>query len=292
MLKDKVELFWSKNYKILMFIPIIILVISLTLIGLKIAKTGDFFNKDVTLKGGIAATVYTEKTLTEEEIKSALDVESNIKKLVDITTGRQLGFVIEVSDLNEEQLRKILTEKLNLELNQNNFSIETTSPKLSQAFFKQLMIAIIFAFLLMGISVFITFRTFAPSIAVISAAFMDITITLAIVNLIGINISTSGIVAFLLVIGYSVDTDILLTNYAIRKREHKLFDRMFHSMKTGLTMTACACVVMIIGILVSNSIVIKEMFLIILIALITDVFSTYLTNAGILWIYCKKKNIT
>lgn len=292
MIKDKIELFWSKNYKILMFIPIIILVISLALIGIKLVETGDLFNKDVTLKGGIAATIYTEKLLTEEKVKSALAVESNIKKLGDVTTGKQLGFVIEVSDLNEEQLRTILEKKLNLELTQENFSIETTSPKLSQAFFKQLMIAILFAFLLMGLSVFITFRTFAPSIAVISAAFMDIIITLAIVNLIGLNISTSGIVAFLLVIGYSVDTDILLTNYAIRKREHKLFDRMFHSMKTGLTMTVCACAVMLIGILASNSIVIKEMFLIILIALIVDVFSTYLTNAGILWIYCKKKNIS
>ena len=292
MLKDKIELFWSKHYKLLMFIPIAILIISFILIGIKVAKTGDLFNKDVTLKGGIAATVYTEKELTEEEIKSALAVDATIKKLGDIATGKQLGFIIEVSDLAEEQLRSILKEKLNIELTTENFSIETTTPKLSQAFFKQLMIAILFAFILMGVSVYITFRTFAPSIAVISAALMDIIITLAIVNLIGINISTAGIVAFLLVIGYSVDTDILLTNYSIRKREGKLFDRMFHSMKTGLTMTACACTVMIIGLIFSNSVVIKEMFLIILIALIVDVFSTYFTNAGILWRYCKKKNIS
>lgn len=292
MLKDKIENFWSKNYRWLMFIPVVLLVISFALIGTKIAKTGDFFNKDISLKGGIAATIYTDKPLAENQIKSALGVESTIKKLGDITTGKQLGFIIEVSDLTEEQLKERLRENLHLDLNQENFSIEVTTPKLSQAFFKQLMIAIIFAFILMGISVFVTFRTFAPSIAVISAALMDIVITLATVNTIGINISTAGIVAFLLVIGYSVDTDILLTNYSIRKKEGKLFDRMLHSMKTGLTMTACAAMVMIIGLIFSNSIVIKEMFLIILIALIVDVISTYLTNAGILWIYCKKKNIS
>ena len=292
MLKDKIEDFWSRNYKWLMLLPIAILAISLILIGTKFVRTGDFFNKDVSLKGGIAATIYTNIPVTEEEIKTALGVESTIKKLGDITTGRQLGFIIEVSDLTEEQLREILTEKLSLELTSENFSIETTTPKLSEAFFKQLMIAILFAFLLMALAVFITFRTFAPSMAVVAAAFMDITITLAIINIIGINISTSGIVAFLLVIGYSVDTDILLTNYSIKKRDGKLFDRMYHSMKTGLTMTACAFAVMLIGIFVSNSIIIKEMFMIILIALIVDVISTYLTNAGILWTYCKKKNIT
>jgi preprotein translocase subunit SecF len=62
-------------------------------------------------------------------------------------------------------------------------------------------------------------------------------------------------------------------------------------MKTGLTMTAAAVSVMAVGLIFSNSIVIKEMFLIILIALIMDVPSTYLTNAGILKIYCKRKKI-
>ena len=292
MFKDKLESFWSKNYKWLMFIPVVILVISFVLIGIKVVKTGDLFEKDVSLKGGIAATVYTDKEYTEDQIKQALGVDAVVKKLGDITTGKQLGFVIEVSDITEEQLKEKLIQNLNLDITEENFGIEVTTPKLSQAFFKQLMIAIIFAFILMGISVFITFRTFAPSIAVIAAALMDIVITLAIVNIIGINVSTAGIVAFLLVIGYSVDTDILLTNYSIRKKDGKLFDRMYHSMKTGLTMTLCAAAVMLTGLILSNSIVIKEMFLIILIALIIDILSTYLTNAGILWIYCKKKNIT
>ena len=292
MSQEKIEHFWSKNYKWLMFIPVILLIISFTLIGIKIAKTGDFFNKDVSLRGGIAATIYTDKPLTELQIKNVLGVEATINKLGDITTGKQLGFVIEVSDLTEQQLKEKLKTGLGLELNEKTFSMEITTPKLSQAFYKQLMIAVIFAFILMGITVFITFRTLAPSLAVISAALMDIVLTLTIVNIIGLEISTAGIVAFLLVIGYSIDTDILLTNYSIRKKEGRLFERMFHSMKTGLTMTACAAMVMIVGLILTNSAVIKEMFLIILIALCIDVISTYLTNAGILWIYCKKKGIS
>jgi len=292
MFKDNLEIFWSKNYKWIMFLPVILLVISLTVTGIKIAKTGAPFNKDVSLKGGIAATIYTDKVFSEQEIKSALGVDATIKKVGDITTGKQLGFIIEVSDLTETQLRAAIKDKLNIDLTQKNFSIEVTTEKLSQTFFKQLMYAIIFAFILMGISVFVAFRTFAPSIAVISSAFMDIMITLGVVNIFNIPVSTAGVVAFLLVIGYSVDTDILLTNYSIRKKEGKLFDRMIHSMKTGLTMTLCAGVVMLVGIVLSNSLIIKEMFLIIFIALLVDIISTYLTNAGILWIYCKKKGIS
>ncbi len=291
MKKENVENFWSKNYKILMLIPIFFFIISIALIGMKIAKTGDFINRDVTLKGGIAATVYTEHEFSEEEIKNALEADSNIKKLSDVRTGKQIGFIIEVSDLNEEQLRDIFTNKLNLELNYENFSVEETSSKLSKAFFKQLIAAVILAFIFMGIAVFVSFRTPIPSIAVISAALIDTVITLAVVNLMGMNISTAGIVGFLLIIGYSVDTDILLTTWAIKKRDFRLFDRMIHSAKTGLTMTFAAIFVMTVGIIFTNSIVIREMFTIILIALITDIFTTYLTNAGILWDYCKRKRI-
>jgi|SRR3989344_2832834 len=292
MLKDKVHSIFTKHYKVLMSIPLILTILSLILIGINYSQTGDFFKKDISLRGGIAATITTNLEFSEEQIQSAIIVDSTVRKVTDLRTGRPTGYIIEVSDISSDELQKRLEEKLNLKLNSNNFSIEETGAKLGEAFYNQLMVAILFAFILMGISIFIMFRTFAPSIAVISAAFMDIVITLAVVNLLGLEISTAGITGFLLIIGYSVDTDVLLTNWAIRKREGSLFDRMYHSMKTGLTMTVAAIVVMLIGLSISNSNVIKEMFTIIFIALIVDLLSTYLTNAGILWTYCKKKGIT
>ncbi len=292
MFKEKAELFWNKNYKLLMYIPIVMLILSIILIGFKFVNTGDFFNKDISLKGGVSATIYTDRQIDENVIISSLSVDSSVRKLNDIRTGSQAGVIVEVSDISGDELKSRLENILNMELNSENFSIEETSPKLSQSFFRQLILSLLFAFIFMGISVFITFRTFAPSIAVIFAAFTDIVVTLAIINLLGINISTAGIVAFMLIIGYSIDTDILLTTWSVKRREDKLFNRMWHSMQTGLTMTSAALIVMLIGLVVSNSMVIKEMFTIILIALIVDVLSTYFTNAGILWIYCKRKNIT
>ena len=54
----------------------------------------------------------------------------------------------------------------------------------------------------MSFVIFILFRTFIPSIAVIFAAFADIVMTLALVNYLGIKLSTAGIEAFLMLIGY------------------------------------------------------------------------------------------
>ena len=58
-----------------------------------------------------------------------------------------------------------------------------------------------------------------PAFAVMFSAFADIVMTLAVVNLVGIKLSTAGIVAFLMIIGYSVDTDILLTTRLLKRKE-------------------------------------------------------------------------
>ena len=78
----------------------------------------------------------------------------------------------------------------------------------------------------------------------------------------------------------------------IKRKEGSYLTRMVNSIKTGLTMMATTTIVMIIGVVVAISPVLKQMFLIILIALITDVISTYLGNAPILIWYCKKKGIS
>ena len=55
------------------------------------------------------------------------------------------------------------------------------------------------------------FRDFVPSIAVITVALSDIIIAIGGMSLFGIPLSVASVGAILMLIGYSVDTDILLT---------------------------------------------------------------------------------
>src|SRR3989344_2283553 len=287
----KLEEFYNKNYKLLMLIPIIVLIISLAFISYNYMSKGELINRDVTLKGGISATIYTDKPANIKELQNAIKVDSIVRTLTDFSTGKQVGVIIEVSDIKAEELKSRLESALNIKLTDQIYSVEETGAALGESFFKELIYTVLIAFLLMSIVVFITFRTFIPSIAVIFAALIDITIPLAIINFLGMKISSAGIVAFLLLIGYSVDTDILLTTRVLKRTDSPLFNRMYNAMKTGLTMTFCAISVMVIGIIFSTSPIFKEMFFIILLGLIVDTFSTWLTNTGILYSYCKKKNI-
>jgi len=143
----------------------------------------------------------------------------------------------------------------------------------------------------MALTVLISFRTFIPSVAVIIAALIDIISTLAIVSFLGMKLSAPSITAFLLVIGYSIDTDVLLTTRMLKRQNSNLLSRMVGAIKTGLTMSITTIAAMIAAILFAVNPVLKEIFLIIAIAVTIDIIATYLGNAPILMWYAKKRNI-
>ena len=142
---------------------------------------------------------------------------------------------------------------------------------------------------MVAIVVSITFRTFIPSLAVILAAVTDILLTVAILSLFDFKISSGGITALLLIIGYSIDTDILLTTKLIKRNIGTMYERLWQSMKTGLTMTSATIVAVSIALMFSTAPVLKEIFLIILVALFIDIITTYVGNASMLIWHIKNK---
>jgi len=151
----------------------------------------------------------------------------------------------------------------------------------------------IFVSILTGISIAVLIimyiRFSIPSFAVIVAALSDMIITLAIINIMGIKLSTAGIAAFLMLLGYSVDTDILLSTRVLKRKEGSLMDRIYWAMKTGLTMNITTIVALIVGLSLSQSEVISQIMTILLIGLFVDIINTWIQNVGILRLYLEKK---
>ena len=286
------EGFLEKNYKKLFVVPIIMLIFSLIVVGFFLNKTGELFYRDVSLKGGVSATVY-EKGVDAEKLERFLEdrlgIDVFVRKLGDIATDSDVGIVIEIGENVSDELKKGIEEGTGIKLNKDNFSVEEVSSSLGESFYQGLLKAVLIAFILMGIVIFVAFRNFIPSAAVLLSAFLDIIFPLAIVELAGIKINAAGIAAFLLVIGYSVDTDILLTTKVLKRKEGNIYERVVDSAKTGLTMTFATIAALGIAYFVTTSFVLKQMFLIIVIALFVDIISTYFMNSGILIWYCKKK---
>jgi preprotein translocase subunit SecF len=276
--------FYEKYHKPLTFVYLTFLVLSLLYIIFYFSVNKEPFKRDISLSGGTVITIYGD--YDESKIKETISKYTNsykIKTTQDIYTHRVVSKIIEAK-LEEEKAKKFIDE-----LGISSYSIEVTSPELGVGFFRQLIIAIGIAFIFMAIVVFIIFRTFVPSIAIILAALTDIIGTLAILNILNIEIGAAGIAAFLMLIGYSVDTDIMLTTKVIRARELALVDRLKSSLKTGLTMTLTSLIAIFIAFLFTNSLVLKQIFMILCIGLSMDIFSTWIGNISIITWYVKKK---
>ncbi|MBI2507670.1 hypothetical protein HYV89_01840 [Candidatus Woesearchaeota archaeon] len=286
------EEFLEKHYKKLFVVPAIMLIFSLIVVGIFLNKTGELFYRDVSLKGGISATVY-EKGIDAEKLEKFLEDELGtdvfVRKLGDIATDSDIGVVVEIGDEATGELKKLIEENIGRGLNEKNFSIEQVSSSLGESFYNGLLKAVVISFALMGLVIFVAFRSFVPSAAVLLSAFLDIVFPLSIMELAGVKINAAGIAAFLLVIGYSVDTDILLTVKALKRKEGNIYQRIIDSAKTGLTMTLATVCALGIAYFITTSFVLKQMFMIIVIALLVDIVSTYFMNSGILIWYCKKR---
>ncbi|MBT4823576.1 protein translocase subunit SecF [Candidatus Woesearchaeota archaeon] len=290
---NKLKEFYVKHYKKLLIIPIVLLILALMQLGFQHATTGDFISKGVSLKGGLVVTVPTDEFIDQEILENALrasypERDINIKSITE--AGKQMAVIIE-ADITDKDESNTFLDSIEEETNvaHNLFNVEMTGSSLGKSFFKDILFALLIAFVFMGVVVFIYFRTLVPSFAVILAAFSDMVVTLAIVNIMGMKLSTAGIVAFLLLIGYSVDTDILLTVRVLKRKEGHYMDRIFSSIKTGLTMNLTTLAAVTVALIVSKSEVITQIMTILLIGLIIDSLNTWIQNVGILRLYMEYK---
>ncbi|MFA5020220.1 MAG: protein translocase subunit SecF [Candidatus Pacearchaeota archaeon] len=281
---QKFEVAYNKYYKLALIIPILILIASLFYLCSFSVKHGDLINKDITLTGGTSIQVESKADINElQKTLEAKFEEISIRQISNVITGEQVAFIIETSASSEEVI-PVLEDYLGIKLTSENSTIEFTGPSLSDSFYNQLKFAILLSFIFMAIVVFLIFRSFAPSMAVIFSAFADIVVSIAIVDLLGIKLSTAGIVSFLMLIGYSVDTDILLTARVLKRREGEINTRIFDAFKTGITMTLTSLAVVIIGLFLTSSFskVFSQVFTILAIGLVIDIMNTWCTNASFL----------
>ena len=281
---------YEKHFKVLLLIPVILLIAAFVQIGYQTATTGDFVNKGVSLKGGI--TVSINEVADVEELENALKLEfpnSDINVRALSRTGTQIGFLVEASDVDSTKLINSIKNKFS-GLTADDYSVETMGSSLGENFFKETFIAMIFAFLFMAIVVFAYFRTFVPSLAVVLAALSDIVVTISIVNLIVMKLGTAGIAAFLMLIGYSVDTDILLSTKVLKRSNGTIMERIYSAMTTGLTMSITTMIALIVALVFTQSEVLKQIMTILLIGLVIDLVNTWIQNTGILRWYLERKN--
>lgn len=264
----------------LMAIPLVLLAISVVFIGFHLATTGMPVTPGLDFSGGTAVTIRTDETHDQLQ---AVFAAYPLKEISDMNDAKFLKFGT-MDDATAKSLSALVTQKY------PDASISQISETFGKSLQYQAFIALIFSFIGMAIVVFISFRTFVPSVAVVLSAFADMVMTAAAMNILGINLTLGTTGALLMLIGYSVDSDILLTNRVL-KRQGKLHDKLAGAFHTGIIMTSTTFAAITALFIVSwlGSIqIIMEISAVLLIGLCFDILNTWLTNAAILKWYVQK----
>lgn len=268
-------------------IPLVVLILAIAVVGLTQLLTGAPVHLGLDFKGGISMTVLTDKST--EQLQS--DFSGFPLKLVGDGTIVQNGVtknvkVLRFSQMDDSQTRA-LDEKIKGYTVVSRDQVGSTFSQSSQT---GALIALLIAFGGMALTIFIIFRNFVPSIAVILSAFADIMFAVAMMNVFGIELTFGTFAALLMLIGYSVDTDILLTTKILGER--KYVDKKIASCRvTGLTMTFAAIAAFLVLLLVSKLAfvvgmtpipLLENIAIVMIFGLVADVFNTWFLNAGIL----------
>jgi preprotein translocase subunit SecF len=272
-----------ESYKPLILIPVVI-----TLIALAVLLTGGL-QQGIDLKGGSIAVVQLEKPISNDQLKTIVENATGNSE-VSVTTSSGNTATIEIAGGATDVIA--LTNGLNGTASIQSY--RAVGPSLSKQSLTQVYYALAFAFLFMSITVFIIFRNLVPSLAVIFAALSDIIIAVGGMSLLGIPLSLASVGALLMLIGYSVDTDILLTTRVLKRREGTLNERAVDAMKTGFTMAAAAigsmvALYLVVRFFMPYAQVLDQIASVLIIGLVADVLATWLMNLGILRWYMEGK---
>lgn len=278
----------SHDNRQLLAFPLAVLAVSLLVLLVSFANSGSPLTLGMEFQGG------TQISLETTESPSVLEEMYSSYPITDV---RQAGsrVIMQFGIMDNEQQLQLEQDVMG---RYSNVQIQQVGPIYGQELQVQALQALIISFIGMAIVVFLIFRTLIPSGAVILSAFSDIMIAAAFMRVAGIELSLGTLAALLMLIGYSVDSDILLTNRII-KRRGPVEEKISRAMHTGITMTTTTLAALTVMFIVSTfaylvipsftQITLLSQISIVLIAgLFADIMNTWLLNTGILRWYVMK----
>jgi len=261
-------------------IPLAVLALALLVLLGTFFLTGSPVGLGIDFTGGTELTV--ETTAQETAIADAFDTPPESVQRVQASDDR---YILTFQGGDADALGRQAEENLPATDGDDVVrSRQQISPSFSGDNQTSAQLGLLVAFLGMSVLAFLLFRTFIPSIAIVVSAFSDIVVPLAMMNVLGIELSLGTVAALLMLIGYSVDSDILLNNHVLR-RSGDFYESTHRAMQTGVTMTLTSLSAMAVMALVAFLFGIEllaSIGVVLVFGLATDLMNTYMLNLSLL----------
>lgn len=280
-----------ENYDRYLVVPVILVALSLGVLLIGYLTSGPVLNLGQDFTGGTTIKYQITQDYDTNTVNQIFSSEGYPGSNA-ITVGENqsiLQVTVPPPEINRTEAVRVLNtnsiQQFNItedDILSRNFSEKELGDRL-------LMLAtwtFILAFSIMSLVIFISFRDLIPSLAVIFAASADILFAVAAMSILDIPLTPGSLSALLMLIGYSVDTDIVLSSRVLKQKKGSIKDRVWSSTKTGVTMSAGGIAGFTLLYSISMFIVgpstLSELSSVMVIGLLADMPFTWFGNAIIL----------
>ncbi len=246
------------------------------------------------LKGSNGSTTVQETEAAELE-QHLMDLRQKLMESSSSVLGKRITLTEDVDKLKPEveslfskvtlAYREDITSRISGRIDYESYSFKLINPSLSEVFVGKIEGVMLAAAVLSAIAVFVIFRDFVPSIAVLTGATCDVLFALGVMGLLNIPLSLAAIASILMLIGFSLDTDILLTVRILKRGFRNPRKSAYEAMLTGVTMSFTAILAFVALFLVgeiTNIAVYQSISKIVLAGLVGDLIATWMLNAVIM----------
>ncbi|ACJ17233.1 protein-export membrane protein SecF [Thermococcus onnurineus NA1] len=280
--RQKLSFLARMEYKKMITYPMVVFIVALILLAINFPTLG------IDLQGGVVVTAYGIDANPDELAKYISD-QIGVDVRVESFTGVDTNGVRVYAPVGTDALKIIDVMKVRYpDAEYTHSEVQPTFGKISQ---QQGIRALIFAFIAMAVVVFLFFRNLVPSLTIIFSALSDMTIAVAMMGIFGIQLTTATIAALLMLIGYTVDSNILLTTKLLKRKEDTIEDAYLAAVSTGFTMSTTTLGALFILWLISTSQTIDNIAIVLIFGLLADFMNTWMLNAGVLRWYLDRNTV-
>jgi len=271
---------YTKHFKKLFAIPIIAFLAASAIFVGNFIERGEVFRKNIDLSGGTVVTLYLSEV--PQGMKDVFEShEISVREIHSVTTGELVATILEAGpEIQEEDI----TSLINQTLPGADYDIRNVGPSMGDSFMESAKKAVIISFILMGIILAAIFRQPIVAFTVILSGFLNVYEASALMTVFGIKLSPHTIGALLMLMGWSVDSEVLFDSKIFKEQGGTSIGKALEAMKTAMTMSAAVFAILIALYFVSSSKMVKEIALVLFFGATFDVINTWFQSLStVLW---------
>jgi preprotein translocase subunit SecF len=275
-------MFWKK-FKIakLLPIPLALIIFSLIVIFNHYLKTGDFFIKDIDLKGGTSVTLFFNQSINTENLEEILrqQYENLFFSYSKTSEGTIAVNFVTDSIVNSSSLISFLNEK---GFYPQDHSIQFVGPELGKSFFVQITNLLIIAYVFLFLLNLIIYKKPVIAVTIILSSVANLICVFGIMTFFNQRFSFAGFSSLLMLIAFGIDANVILATKILSGKIEEFYDQYKKGLITGITINSGLIISMLIVLFLSNSNLLINIAEIQIIGFFADILNTWILNAAII----------